>query len=202
MRRKNGLIRKTLILIFRMETAQNSAIMNDDCVETIIRKMSFKDLISTVRVSKQFKRVSQLIFRSKFKKLCLSSHVKRLNERKMRVIFKNSGHLMEEFRTASNFYPYFNKSMQIKLIEMIKKYCSRKKNKLKALELRYFYNIDRHLNKLKKVFENLEEINLEYTIIPGSLRHLLNRLPKAKRVILNNCSPLLEDSIRSTSSNT
>lgn len=174
-----------------MENVQQTIIMNDDCVEAIIRKMSFKDLISTVRVSKQFKRVSQLVFRSKFRKLHLSNQIKRLNIRKMRTIFKSFGHLMEEFRTASNFYPYFNKIMQIELIKHIKKYCSRKGYKLETLELRYFYNIDRHLNDLQRIFKHLKEINLEYTIIPGSLKHLLNKLPNAKYVTLNNCSPLL-----------
>lgn len=175
-----------------MKHIKDNNLSNDDCMLEIFRKLNLKDLTSVVRVSKQFKKVAQQAFRAKYKKIYLSNHYRRLNKRRMHVIFSNFGHLMEEFGTASNFYPWFGKNMPIKMLKSIEKYCSRKGNRLKALDLRFFYNIDGHLNELNEIFTHLQKLDLEYTIIPGSLRQLLNKLPNAKEVTLNNCTPFLE----------
>lgn len=174
---------------FRMEDDVDNNIMNDDCMNHVFKNFNPRDLIRLAQVSLQFQRVAQQTFRRKYKRIHLNKHFSQLNSKTLRLIFENFGHLIEEFSTTSNFYPWFSSSLQKMTISMIVKNCAQKENPLRSLELRFFTNIGHKLVDMNEIFEHLEVLKLDHVAIPYSIRSLLHRLPNAKEISLFYCIP-------------
>lgn len=124
-----------------MSQIPENTIMNDDCVLEVFRFLNLDDLLNVCRVSIQFHRLAREIFSIKYKHLKLNTHLSRITEKKLLILFKNFGDLMQSIETPLIFYPWYRKETQKFIIMLIKNYCSKKNRKLESLKLNYFGNI-------------------------------------------------------------
>lgn len=172
-----------------MEEQLVENILNDDCLLSIFEDCNLKELTNVVRVSKQFERVAHRAFRRKYKCMHLSDFYYSMNTDMFHKVFIHFGHLIDEFDTISECYPWYSLFTQVRIISLIGRYCNNEDTPLKILRLNFFSSIDQHLNSLNGVFENLQILILSHVLLPCSIGGILNRLPNAREVVLNYCIP-------------
>lgn len=172
-----------------MEDTLDNDIMNDDCLLTVFRNYDLKELTIMVRVSKQFERVAHNAFKLKFNNIQLSDHYYTMNTQLFNQVFIHFGHLIKEFNTISQCYPWYSNFTQTRIVSLVGRYCHSMETPLRVLKLNFFTSIDQNLDHLYKIFEHLEILTLSHVALPCSMASILNLLKNVKEVTLNYCIP-------------
>lgn len=138
-----------------------------------------------VRVSKQFERITTNVFRKKYGKLYLSDHFYSINTEWFDKVFIHFGYLIKEFTTKSQYYPWFSKFTQKRIVKLIRRYCTREEGSLKILRLGYFTDMDNHLTLLYRTFKNLSVLELTHVRMPCTIGYLLNIIENANEITIS-----------------
>lgn len=170
-----------------MELVVENNFLNDDCVLEILQYVSIKTLIRVSKVSLQFNRLAQIIFRKKFRTFAYHRQ-KGLDQREVELMLNEFGHLLENLSLKPVIQHWYTTGLQNKIIKSIEKNCSTTENHLKTLELHDFYANDAFY-LLQNAFLWLEKVEITFCAIPYSILQLINKLPRVKELKL--VEPLL-----------
>lgn len=181
------------------QTVQNgSDMLNDFCLLQIFNKLDMIDLCSLVCVNKQFKRVSMMLFYSRFKILCYPEDFKSLSssniEKKlqMRRVFSLFGHSIQSLKLRHThkdfrYYDEFDSLDQLRLnhpleMDVISKYCAGTLKELHIFEMPIDYVA------VKPLFESLERLELYDPKFFGDTNGLLDKCNEMKYLKLSECT--------------
>lgn len=173
-----------------MDYVTNNELLLDDLMLEIFNHLNVKDLCIAAQVSKQFQRLAQYTFKTKYSKFKLLDHFDKINLKTLKQLFFNFGQFMEHLEISSTAYPPIQTLdfMETYTMWLIKQNC-RAENRLKTLKLLNFTRIGSNFLSLNILLPNLEVIELNGISLSYSINQLLSKLPKIREFSVSNCFP-------------
>lgn len=188
-----------------MEYVYENQLLNDDCILEIFDYLSVKDLCSVAQVSQQFKKLAQITFRNKYRKIKLSDHFTSVGKKQLGAFFINFGRYIEHLDISSRIFKFDWTCLTIQTytIWLIKQNCVGGNN-LKSLKMEHFSGIGRNFQSMDKILANLEVLTLRNVALPYSVSQLLCKLPKIRELTVDGCcikSPIIQYNMTSFNPN-
>lgn len=142
-------------------------ILNDDCIEAILRQMEWRDLFSVAATCKRFQKNARVIFRpmGMHWNICISRRSKFIHFDQVQRLFQMFGDLISTLFLDDTFYP--DTKSQEEILKIIAHFCGRT---LQRLEL---FKLTCDFNSLSP-FTALQELKVSHSKLTGNCKVHLN----------------------------